>query len=283
MLPSHCTNCMRVVPASIVASGREANSLLNQVFVTCQHCNCEFVTSQQTMRGDPRNQAIIIHEDGWNPQTTSAKHSIAAITISHATMRKALRSDGRTARVYSFIPTDQLPQGSPHKLDAFFYPLLLEIEGLYMDGLEVFFAGSVEDYPCNDFATLRLVPLLLTADMKAHSEVGLVSSSGYKGCRRCEATAKYCANHCRFGNFQYRYRFPVTPRNAETNRMHGRAADNATTVSERKLITKQTGVTGETILFHLFDLCGFDPVKDQVIDVMHCICLNLIRNVEEHE
>ena len=60
-----CTNCMRIVPASVVASGREANSYLNQVFVMCSHCNCEFLTSQRTMRGDPRNQAIVIHEDSF--------------------------------------------------------------------------------------------------------------------------------------------------------------------------------------------------------------------------
>ena len=43
------------------------------------------------MKGDPRNQAILNHIDGWNPHSTSAKHSIALITISHCTMWKAIK------------------------------------------------------------------------------------------------------------------------------------------------------------------------------------------------
>lgn len=88
--------------------------------------------------------------------------------------------------------------------------------------------------------------------MKDHSEVGLVSSCGYKYCRYCEATAEYCPNHCRFGNFQYWYTFLIIPQNAETNPMHGKAADNTTTVSERKLVAKQTGVTGKPFCFAYF-------------------------------
>lgn len=53
------------------------------------------------MRGDPRNQGIVIHKDGWKPSDHLNKYSIAAITISHATMPKAFRTDGRTAQVYS--------------------------------------------------------------------------------------------------------------------------------------------------------------------------------------
>ena len=45
----------------------------------------------------------------------------------------------------------------------------------------------------------------------------------------------------------------------------------------RKRICKEKGVTGETILYRLYDLCGFDPVKDLTIDAMHAIVLNLVR------
>ena len=79
------------------------------------------------MQGDPRNQAILIHEDGWAPHSTSSKHSIAAITITKACMSKLDRSRNKNAQVYSFIPVNQLPKDSPHKFDAFFDPLLTEI------------------------------------------------------------------------------------------------------------------------------------------------------------
>ena len=68
-----------------------------------------------------------------------------------------------------------------------------------------YFLSLLMPIPQNDCVTLRVVPLLFTADMVAHAEVGFVSSSGYKGCRRCEVEAEYIDNHCRFGNFQQRY------------------------------------------------------------------------------
>ena len=71
------------------------------------------------MKGDPRNQSILIHIEGWNPQSTSAKHSIAEIAISHGTMWKANRANGKNTPISSFIPTHQLPQKLPHKFDAF--------------------------------------------------------------------------------------------------------------------------------------------------------------------
>ena len=85
--------------------------------------------------GDPRNQAIIIHEDGWNPNSTSAHHSIAVITIAHACMKKANHSSGSNANVYRFIPVNQLPRDAAHKYDA---PLVEEIENLFIHGEEVF-------------------------------------------------------------------------------------------------------------------------------------------------
>lgn len=35
-------------------------------------------------------------------------------------------------------------------------------------------------------------------------------------------------------------------------------------------------MTGESILYRLNDLCGFDPVQDLTIDAMHAITLNLV-------
>ena len=95
----------------------------------CPHCSSEFYYTPQMARGDPHNQPIIIHEDGWDPNSTSsARHSIAAITIMHACMKKANRSSGSNARVYSFIPVNQLPREAPHKYDAFFEPLVRDRE-----------------------------------------------------------------------------------------------------------------------------------------------------------
>lgn len=274
LLPTHCTHCNSIVPTNFIASANKCNDF--QLSVVCPRCGKGFVTCPQTFKGDPRNQAIIIHMDGWNPHVSSAKHSITAINITHATMCKSLRADAKNVRVYSFIPSYQLPRNCPHKYDAFLQPLLEEIEELYINGSEVVFAKSVDDYPSNDICTLRLIPLLFTADMIAHAEIGLVSCSGYKGCRRCDVTSEYINSHCRFCNFQKRYTYPCKRRTAIKNRLYGKQAD-LVKPAQRKALVKKTGVTGETSFYRLFDLCQFNPVYDHVIDAMHAVSINLIR------
>ena len=51
-------------------------------------------------------------------------------TITQGCMSKADSSNADNARVYSSIPTDQIPTDSPHKFDAFLEPLINEIEEL---------------------------------------------------------------------------------------------------------------------------------------------------------
>ena len=37
------------------------------------------------------------------------------------------------------------------------------------------------------------LPLLVTADSKAHVEIHLTTAGGFKGCRRCNVTGTYIA------------------------------------------------------------------------------------------
>lgn len=283
LLPQRCKHCKRTISVHVI---EQAGLGSPQVSVTCPTCLSENLLEQRYMRGDPRNQAIIIHEDGWAPHSTSAKHSTAAITITKGCMSKQDRSKNKNAQVYSFIPADQLPTDSPHKMDAFLEPLISEIEDLYMNGLEVFFKSEVHGFsPANDCALLRVVPLLCTADLRGHSEIGLTSAGGRKGCRRCEVVGQYAPESCHYyyGNFQYRYHYPPALRTAQSNRASGKRADTAATDTERKTIARDTGVTGETVFYRLYDLCRFDPVKDLVIDAMHARTLNLIRSeIQKH-
>ena len=43
------------------------------------------------MKSDPRNQAVLIHIDGWNPHSTLAKHSIANNNISMGQWEKLFK------------------------------------------------------------------------------------------------------------------------------------------------------------------------------------------------
>lgn len=164
------------------------------------------------MRGDPRNQAVIIHEDGWAPHNTSAQHSVAAITVTHACMTKVERANSKHAKVYSFIPVSQLPRDSPHKYDAFLQPLIEELTDLYIDGCEVFFKCAVEDlFPPNDTPKLRVVPLLLTADLRAHAEIGQTSAGGFKGCHAVmlKENISHCTNTTIMETFKTDFAFPL--------------------------------------------------------------------------
>lgn len=103
-----------------------------------------------------------------------------------------------------------------------------EIENLYIHGEEVFFKAEVGGFsPSNDFPTLRL-PLPVTADSKAHAEIGLTTAGGFKGCRRCNVTGTCIAErrHYYYGNFRYRFRNPAEERSLEVNRTHGRNAES---------------------------------------------------------
>ena len=119
-LPDWCPFCHRVIPAAVIQESFEMNAP-----ITCQGCCEKFPAIPRKVKGDPRNQALIIHEDGWNCFSTS-QSSMAAITITHACMNKFDRSSAKYSHVYSFIPTDQLPRDTPHKYDVFFKPLIEE-------------------------------------------------------------------------------------------------------------------------------------------------------------
>ena len=77
-------------------------------------------------------------------------------------------------------------------------------------------------------------------------------------------------------NIGIRYRDRATVRTAEYNREHGKRWDDAGTQQERSVIQAESGVCGESKLFELYDLYGFDPVLDMTIDRMH-MCSNLLK------
>ena len=114
LLPEKCSSCSQIICSEVIANHLaepETESVLSfkQIDVQCPHCKSMQLIVPQYMVGDPRNQAILIHEDGWNPHIHWGHHSIGAITITHGCMNKVERSDGSNALVYSFIPVHQLP------------------------------------------------------------------------------------------------------------------------------------------------------------------------------
>ena len=157
LLPQKCPLCAHIVPASELSSLIDPLNPLNLITLKCSSCAHEFQFVPDWMTGDPQNQAIIVHYDGWNPNNTSNRNSIASITITPACASKHNRSLSQNSFVYSFVPVSSLPSKYPHKYDAFLQPLINEVEDLYIHGEEVFFKSGIPHFSLpDDFALLRV-------------------------------------------------------------------------------------------------------------------------------
>ena len=242
------------------SSDFDIECMQQEINVLCPHCK----VALSYIKGDPCNQAVLIHFHGWNLQSTSSSHSLATITIANACMRKSVRAGNNKSRVYAFVPVSELGRiKNPHKYDAFLQPLMEELSALYINGEQVQFAKkNVEEVVVSPkqmdtgLTTIRVVPLLLTGDMKAHGEVGLVSVSGYSGCRRCTVKGEYLRNHCRYGSFRYRYKHPSLPKTAKQNRQYGKQVDSIGEGNVKNELKRNYGVTGELPFYVFYDLCG---------------------------
>ena len=101
---------------------------------------------------------------------------------------------------------------------------------------------------------------------------------GRIGCRRCLVNGTYvpCKRHYYYADFLQRHRDQSQPRTAEYQLECGERVEAAATAGERQRIQAETGVSGVSILFELYKLYKFDPVKDMVIDRMH-LTFNMLK------
>ena len=61
--------------------------IFGQVREQCPHCGDEQLIIPNYVKGDPRNQAVLVHYDGWNPEATSSSQSLPDFTVSNACMQ----------------------------------------------------------------------------------------------------------------------------------------------------------------------------------------------------
>ena len=125
LLPHKCPFCDVVDPANNIDTVIDCTNPQSPITMVCTCCAHEFAFTPEWMTGDPRNQAIIAHYDGWDPNNTSNRNSIASLTISPAYSTKAERATCVNASVYPFVPVYSLPQSQPHKYDSFLKPLIV--------------------------------------------------------------------------------------------------------------------------------------------------------------
>ena len=183
LLPTVCPNCKEIIKASWIQSTRPHGVQEEAEFiVTCSECEHQFLHKPKFMRGCPLNQAYILHEDGFNAFLTATRGT-AAIHLSNACVKKTVRMKQDFVKTYSFIPTTHIKEGIPHKLDAFFEPLIEEVTDLYINGRTVTLENPVDigNYliPAGNHQVRALI-LLGTADIKAHQELVLYASGKCK-------------------------------------------------------------------------------------------------------
>lgn len=98
------------------------------------------------------------------------------------------------------------------------------------------------------------------------------------GCRRCLVNGTYVPEkrHYYYGDFRNRYRNPSQLKSTAYILENGKKVDEALTVTERKRVQTETGLSGLTVLTDLHKLYAFDPVRDMVIDRMH-VAFNMLK------
>ena len=79
LLPVKCIICSGVISAEIISSRQHDIDQTLPIVIECPHCYAQFEHSPQYASGDPRNIALIGHWDGWQPVSTSAKHSCGKV------------------------------------------------------------------------------------------------------------------------------------------------------------------------------------------------------------
>lgn len=82
LLPTRCTFCKEVISANNILESLDVNGQTSDhedLHIICPYCATQFHHHLQYTRGDPRNIALIGHWDGWQPFSTSAKHSCGKV------------------------------------------------------------------------------------------------------------------------------------------------------------------------------------------------------------
>ena len=85
MLPAYCTTCNEVVNTDFIKAAQRMQSAADegsstctsqlQLIIDCPHCYSQFNHSPRFTKGDPRNIALLGHWDGFQPFSTSPRHS----------------------------------------------------------------------------------------------------------------------------------------------------------------------------------------------------------------
>lgn len=189
-----------------------------------------------------------------------------------------------------FIPQSckKIIKSSGDVFGTFLRPLIDELECLYVNGVNVAYEyplGSIFDDPAehSKICTMRAMVMMVTGDHPAQCKIGLVKNGGQEFCRRDMAHATLVKDgSSNIGRYVYdenrfQTRFPPVKRRVDDMAASLIEAKRCCTQAEKEEVWKQSGLSGESILWRLYDLYGFNISLDLVFDVMHTLSLNVFK------
>ncbi|MCO5609473.1 hypothetical protein L7F22_063700 [Adiantum nelumboides] len=218
-------------------------------------CREEFECDKVLCKGDPRNFALLVHWDGFQSSKTTQKNcGVVEVKILNTGKGSEVR-----ALPMIFIPFScKKIIGSSSKLfHVFLRPLLQELESLFINGIEIHY-----NYPINSISGLcnssssqtfnaRAILMMVTGDHPAQCKIGV---------------SKRVAKH---------FVADAKQRLAKKPKGVGVGDIYMIKIGERESILKDSGLSGISSLWRLYDLYGFDPHIDLVFDCMHILSLNM--------
>ncbi|MCO5559186.1 hypothetical protein L7F22_012781 [Adiantum nelumboides] len=194
-----------------------------------------------------------------------------------------------------FIPQSckKIIKGSSDVYGTFLKPLLDELELLFLDGVDVMYVYPTKNIFINSqglskFCKVRAMVMMVTGDHPAQCKIGLFKNGGKDFCRRDKAQATLVHDSTRNdGRYVYdenrrQVRYPPPRRTIDEMTHALNEAQRCCTPKEKDVEWKKGGLSGESVLWKLFDLYAFDLSLDLVYDPMHTLSLNLFKKYISH-
>ncbi|KAL3686430.1 hypothetical protein R1sor_009004 [Riccia sorocarpa] len=290
-LPVICMACLEVYQAfpvkcqELLANFDLPSKRYNFI---CKSCGM-LVSSEATYaQGDPRNISLLAHWDGFQSAST--------VFRSTWTVETKILSAGSNSQLppmpVLFIPNTKGDTSSKSEaLNACLCPFIAELIDLYVKGVEVEYNYPPEligERELRKTFNLRVILVLFTGDHPAQCKFGGFTTSGYSSCRRCKMVSNlHHGPNARPGGVlvydsnRVQYRHPPERKTVAELRQAVNDLNACTTTAARKQVSQRTGVTGDSQVWKLYDLYGFDPSQDLTYDAMHVLALSMFKKYTE--
>lgn len=229
-------------------------------------------------KGDPQNFALMLHWDGFQAASTTIKDSaVVEIVVLNGGKRSVLGS-----LPVLFLPLSHRDLEKKHHdiLGSFLHPLFMDLERSFLEGFDVDYAYpsiEISDKIKGGRVVLRSMLMLCTGDHPAQCKLGQLKDGGMSFCRRDKAKATLVDDRYVYDANRFQGRHPPKKRRVEDMWNSMRLSKRCMTREKREDVLREGGLSGESRLWRLYHLYGFDVSKDLVYDSMHILSLNLFQ------